>query len=220
MTALDILLDLRAKANDQRRSAITLKPKNASRPSMLKGNSNIGIQVDNSIIWPPVHLSQLDIAQLCQQDVHTALYGITPENVGSAPSYPIDQDNPVTVRRFLCYENLTKNKGGSTWALCCALVAFLDDNAREAWYASTGPQNRFYSTLPEFLEYAKGALRHNMIERVICLLTPWFYDATEVRNLAREGNVALPIAWEKRCFRSGMTLVVTRDGNKENSRAW
>ncbi|KAK7979882.1 hypothetical protein PG989_012339 [Apiospora arundinis] len=183
MTALDILLDLRAKANDQRRSAITLKPKNASRPSMLKGNSNIGIQVDNSIIWPPVHLSQLDIAQLCQQDVHTAL-------------------------------------GGSTWALCCAPVAFLDDNAREAWYASTGPQSRFYSTLPEFLEYAKGALRHNMIERVICLLTPWFYDATEVRNLAREGNVALPIAWEKRCFRSGMTLVVTRDGNKENSRAW
>ncbi|KAK8135148.1 hypothetical protein PG984_007160 [Apiospora sp. TS-2023a] len=222
-TALDILLDLRQKVNDLGRNdhVITLRPKTLSRPSMLSGpgNNNNGIVMNNnSPIWPPVHYSPLDIAHLCQHDVHVALFGITPENPGAEPTFPTDQDNPVTVRRFLCYEQLTKNKNApsTTWSLYCSPVAFLDDAAREAWYTNTGHKSRFYSTLPEFIEYAKEALSRGGKDRVISLLTPWFYEVGDVMALSG-GHLALPVTWEKQCFRSGMTLIVEKDGKRENT---
>lgn len=224
MIALDVILRLRQKANDMARHdhLIPLRPKTLSRPSLLSGpNNNNGIVISNNTIWPPVHLSPLDVAHLCQHDVHVALFGIAPETPGAQPTYPTDQDNPVAVRRFLCYENLTKNKTipPTTWALYCAPVAFLDDAAREAWYANTGHRSRFYSTLPEFIEYAKGALSNNTTERVICLLTPWFYDADEVQALSN-GHLALPVAWEQKCHRSGMALFVEKDGKMEDGKTW
>ncbi|KAK8086941.1 hypothetical protein PG994_001915 [Apiospora phragmitis] len=65
---------------------------------MLKGQkNNNGVVVDANTLWPPAHLSNLDIAHLCQHDVHTALFGITTEKPGAMSNYPTDQDNPVTV---------------------------------------------------------------------------------------------------------------------------
>ncbi|KAK6844372.1 hypothetical protein PG995_014482 [Apiospora arundinis] len=205
-TALDIMLSLREKAGGQRPddSMITLKPGKSSRPSMLSGPSNNGIRVNSAT-----------------HDVHTALYGITPQTQGSIPNFPTDQDNPVTVRRFLGllgYEALTKSNAGSPWSLYCAPVAFLDDIAREAWYTTTGHKSRFYSTIAEFVDYAKEALRRGNIERAIFMLTPWFYNANEVPGLARDGNLALPTAWEKKCFRSGMTLIIAKDGKMDDNR--
>ncbi|KAK8078613.1 hypothetical protein PG996_004783 [Apiospora saccharicola] len=224
MIALDVILGLRRTANDQARhdhALVTVKPKALGRPSMLRGpNNNSGIVVgNNSPVWPPAHFSPLNVAHLCQQDVHLALFGITPESPGAEPIFPTDQDNPIAVRRFLCYENLTKNKTvpATTWALYCAPVAFLDDGAREAWYVNTGHRSRFYSTLPEFIEYAKGVLSSNTIERVMCLLTPWFYDVNEVMALAN-GELALPVAWEKTCYRSGMAMLVEKDGKMEDGK--
>ncbi|KAK8040148.1 hypothetical protein PG993_008559 [Apiospora rasikravindrae] len=221
--ALDVLLKLRQKANDLGRHnhMITLKPKTSSRPSTLRGpKNNTGVAIDNNTVWPPAHFSALDVAHLCQQDVHTALFGITPDKPGSEPTYPTEQDNPLAVRRFLCYENLTKNKAGSTtWALYCAPVAFLDDGAREKWYVNTGHSSRFYSTLPEFIAYAKDALSRDATERVICMLTPWFYEVNEVMTFSG-GHVALPLVWRDMCYRSGMTLVVDKDGNLEDNKTW
>ncbi|KAK6825934.1 hypothetical protein PG987_013428 [Apiospora arundinis] len=219
-TALDIILSLREKAGGQRPddTMITLKPGKSSRPSMLSGPSNNGIRVNSATVWPPAHLSNIDVAHLCQHDVHTALYGITPQTQGSMPNFPTDQDNPVTVRRFLGYEALTKSNAGSPWSLYCAPVAFLDDSAREAWYTTTGHKSRFYSTIAEFVYYAKETLRRGNVERTICMLTPWFYDASEIPGLARDGNLALPTAWEKKCFRSGMTLIIAKDGKMDDNR--
>ncbi|KAK8085951.1 hypothetical protein PG994_000925 [Apiospora phragmitis] len=199
--ALEMIIKLHEDANalDRIDHIKTLKPpKPLSRPFLLKGaKNNSGIVVSANTLWPPAHFSALDIAHLCQHDVHTTLFGITPENPGSLPTYPTDQDNPIA----------------------CALVAFLDDDARETWYTLTGHKSRFYSTLPEFIDDAKQALRNNSTERVICLLTPWFYDADEVMTLSG-GHVALPIAWQNQCYRSGMTLIVDRDGKTENNRVW
>ncbi|KAK7919948.1 hypothetical protein PG985_007970 [Apiospora marii] len=222
MLALDDLLGYLENDNALERDdhTITLKPQPSSRRSMLSGPStNSGIRVAKNTIWPPVHLSSVNIAHLCQHDVHKDLYGITPQNLGTAPTYPTDQSGPITVRRFLSYETLTKSKPSSSWALYPAPVAFLADQSRGDWYKVTGHQSRFYSTLAEFLDYAKQALRHEATQRVLGLLTPWFYETGDVMALSN-GHLALPVTWEQMCFRSGMAIIVDKHEKTENGRAW
>ncbi|KAK7978731.1 hypothetical protein PG988_006221 [Apiospora saccharicola] len=197
---MDVILNLQQKANALGRAdhMITLKPQPSSRPSMLRGlRPNSGIRAAENTLWPPAHFSSLDIAHLCQHDVHTALYGITPQSPGSAPAYPTDQDGPLPpLRRFLAYENLTQNKPGSAWALYPAPVAFLANQTRVDWRSIRTASNASSAFSP--LQ---------------------FYEPGDVMALSG-GHFALPVTWEQNCFRSGMVVIIEKDGKTDNGRAW
>ncbi|KAI1660156.1 hypothetical protein F4813DRAFT_351138 [Daldinia decipiens] len=171
--------------------------------------------------WPPDYFSKLDVAILGETTTRKALFGIDHENRGDeedAPLYPHDQSLPLYVRKYLCWLSLTETMPESKGALFLAPIAFISDKQRQEWYRPTGHKSRFYATVNEFLGYAKvefektgkGAKHH-----VIGLLTPWFFDVEEVASAAAKRDEAIPIVWEKTCFRAGMVLCLSkfeRDG--------
>ncbi|KAF3055930.1 hypothetical protein GL218_07126 [Daldinia childiae] len=178
-----------------------------------------GIKVTRS--WPPDYFSKLDIAILAETTIRKALFGIDHDNEGDEEDtllYPHDQSLPLYVRKYLCWLSLTETNPDSKNALFLAPIAFTSDQQRQEWYKPTGHRSRFYATVDEFLDYAKvefektgkGA-KHN----VIGLLTPWFFDVEEVESTAARRDEAIPVVWEKKCFRAGMALRLSkfeRDG--------
>ncbi|KAI2780779.1 hypothetical protein F4815DRAFT_469078 [Daldinia loculata] len=172
--------------------------------------------------WPPDYFSKLDVAILGETTTRKALFGIDHEKKGDkedALLYPHDQSLPLYVRRYLCWLSLTETKPESKGVLFLAPIAFMSEQQRQEWYKPTGHKSRFYATVNEFLDYAKvefektgkGAKHH-----VIGLLTPWFFDVEEVASAAARREEAIPIMWEKTCFRAGMVLCISkfeRDGH-------
>ncbi|KAI1488173.1 hypothetical protein F5X96DRAFT_685869 [Biscogniauxia mediterranea] len=133
-----------------------------------------------TIVWPPGHFVEVDIAIMGEETIRKEVFGITTtRNRGSqdAIRFPHDQDSPLMVRKYLSWLSLTKKKSDSHCALFLAPVAFIDHKERQEWYEHTGRQARFYATIHEFLDYA-----HDEFEKIsmdykshaICLLTPVF----------------------------------------------
>ncbi|KAI1390313.1 uncharacterized protein F4822DRAFT_401526 [Hypoxylon trugodes] len=176
---------------------------------------------DMGSTWPPVHFSPVDVAIMGEPTVRKALYGINHVSNGGAEKaliYPNDQHPPLDVRKYLCWLSLRETKPDSDVALFLAPIAFAGDQQRREWYKPTGHKSRYYAIIEEFLVYARGEFKKTGKEEkqhVMGLLTPWFFDVNMVNAKALEKNEAIPLVWQKSCFRAGIMICLTklkRDG--------
>ncbi|KAI0890473.1 uncharacterized protein GGS22DRAFT_150992 [Annulohypoxylon maeteangense] len=169
-----------------------------------------------SYAWPPSRFSPLDIAIIAETATRKALYGVNnnhPLNEKDAPLYPNDQDQPLVARKFLCWLSLVETKPLSKTSLFLAPVAFLAHQEREDWYRITGHKSRFYATVSEFIDYARAEFEKvgaNSKHHVMGLLTPWFFEKNEIVADAEKRGRAIPISWERGCFRAGMMLRINK----------
>ncbi|KAI0842813.1 hypothetical protein F5Y06DRAFT_74091 [Hypoxylon sp. FL0890] len=172
-------------------------------------------------VWPPAHFGPLDVAIMAEARMRKELFGLDSNNKGDeddAPLYPHDQDLPLDARKFLCHLSLTETTSASKTALFPAPIAFNTNEQRQEWYLPTGHTSRFYATIDEFITYAHAEFKNTESgskHHVIGLLSPWFFEVGAVKAKAAERNEAIPITWQKTCFRAGMMLCLSkskRDG--------
>ncbi|KAI0894862.1 hypothetical protein F4806DRAFT_497567 [Annulohypoxylon nitens] len=169
-------------------------------------------------LWPPGHFSHMDVAIMAETTVRKQLFGVdirNPIREMDWPRYPHDQDPPLVVRKFLCWLSLTLTKASSKTSLFLAPVAFITHEERVEWYKLTGHKSRFYATADEFLNYAVAEFQKlggATKQHVMGLLTPWFYEPDEVIADAKQKDRAIPLSWEKGCFRAGMVLRIEKLG--------
>lgn len=204
-TAVDLFITLRgsAVATDRRvpYNSLNRPVRNQADPA-----------VDPDTTWPPAHFNKEDVAMLAQRDVRAKLYGVGPEKPGKFPIFPTDQSPPLAIREYLAHLNLVNHQADADWAVFCAPIAFLDDTSRADWYKVTGHKSRFYATVSEFLKYAKKRLTGKSAKKfVTSVLTPWCFSIQQVASSAAEKGQAIPLAWEKTAFRTGMAMVIVRD---------
>ncbi|KAI1210043.1 uncharacterized protein F4807DRAFT_467511 [Annulohypoxylon truncatum] len=188
--------------------------------STLPTRRTLGLNPPNGLkkaaCWPPKHFGPLDVAIMAETATRKALFGVGNKHLmdeEDVPLYPNDQDHPLTARKFLCWLSLAETKPTSKASLFLAPVAFITHEERQDWYKITGHKSRFYATVDEFIDYARDEFRKTGIESknyVMCLLTPWFFEKSEIVADAEKKDRPIPKSWEKGCFRAGMMLRINR----------
>ncbi|KAI0483248.1 hypothetical protein GGR56DRAFT_671028 [Xylariaceae sp. FL0804] len=194
-----------AHARPTRGARTLVAPKDVDLGARLQGMS-LG-----AVIWPPAHFHHFDVAILGENTIRKQLFGINTGRTAEheiEPQYPHDQSPVMEVRKYLCWLSLTQTTSDSKISLFLTPVAFSTHEERQRWHKATGHKSRLYATVDEFIEYADNELESR--EHVMCLFTPWFFEIDALVRDAAARNEAVPVVWEKTCFRCGMMLVLSK----------
>ncbi|RYP19077.1 hypothetical protein DL765_003573 [Monosporascus sp. GIB2] len=110
--------------------------------------------------WPPTYFNLQEKIWLCDSSIRWQLYGtgqMQPSDASDIPTLPDRYSHPIDVKLYLAWLALTNYSPTlSDWGLYMSPIGFLDAEDRKDWYLATGGASRRYSTIEEFITYAKG----------------------------------------------------------------
>ncbi|RYP46445.1 hypothetical protein DL768_007357 [Monosporascus sp. mg162] len=110
--------------------------------------------------WPPTYFNLHEKIWLCDSRIRWQLYGkgqMQPSDASDIPTLPDRYSHPVDVKLYLAWLALTNYSPTlSDWGLYMSPIGFLDAEDRKDWYLATGGASKRYSTIVEFITYAKG----------------------------------------------------------------
>ncbi|RYO84193.1 hypothetical protein DL766_008275 [Monosporascus sp. MC13-8B] len=110
--------------------------------------------------WPPTYFNLQEKIWLCDSQIRWQLYGtgqMQPSDASDIPTLPDRYSHPIDVKLYLVWLALTNYSPTlSDWGLYMSPIGFLDAEDRKDWYLATGGASRRYSTIGEFITYAKG----------------------------------------------------------------
>ncbi|RYP57850.1 hypothetical protein DL771_011405 [Monosporascus sp. 5C6A] len=148
---------------------LAYRPTSADRARMGLVESLAGLQISSSssstpsspaVTWPPTYFNPQEKVWLCDSRIRWQLYGKgrqEPSDASDVPALPSRFAHPTDVKLYLAWLALTTfNPTSCNWSLYMTPIGFLDGKDRKDWFHATGGASKTYSTLPEFITYAKG----------------------------------------------------------------
>ncbi|KAI0484959.1 hypothetical protein GGR56DRAFT_680926 [Xylariaceae sp. FL0804] len=194
----------------------------ALRPTQIGalGSALQSMQINQT--WPPAHFNAQEFAWITDGRFRQYLANIQTSEPLAVTRTPIpsERSSPVDVKCFLSFVALATYAPNKQWALYMRPMVTFDEAERKKWTEATGSMSQTYSTLAEFVPYAREMLTtggRNLVFGIVCNWTgtpAQFLSAYEQAD-TQQSRVAF---WGQHCSRRAIAVAIFRPANEDRPR--